>query len=100
MNFARVFTGFEEQVQRGNVEKMKGSHNYFDPMKLTAGMRDVYPKPDLDDNYLGDGYPLCGDLPERAFLTEGARYEFVGYNDKPQTLILSETSKLFAALCR
>lgn len=37
-----------------------------------ADWHDVYPKPDLDGNFLGDGYPLCSDLPAGTFLAPGA----------------------------
>lgn len=38
---------------------------------LKARWHDVYPKPDLDGNFLGDGYPLCSDLPPAYFLSQG-----------------------------
>ena len=78
MNFARVFTGFTRQPMRSNIERMKGG-NKVDPMRMVGRWHDRYPKPDLYGGYLGDGYPLCSDLPARAFLAKGARYEFVGY---------------------
>merc|ERR550534_2601676 len=78
MTFARVFTGFDEQQTRGNIEKVRGNRNYIDPMQMKAVWHDVYPKSDLDGNYLGDGYPLCSDVPAGAFLAKGAKYIYLG----------------------
>ena len=69
-------------------------------MQMKADWHDAYPKMDLDGNYLGDGYPLCEDLPQDAFLSSGARFEFLsshyGSND---ALILDSASPLYQALC-
>ncbi|CAK0794555.1 unnamed protein product [Prorocentrum cordatum] len=98
-SFARVFTGFSEQPPRLNIEEMRGSRNFVDPMYMNGAWHDVYPKMDLDGNYLGDGYPLCSDLPLRGFLLKGARYRFVGYAYSGADLIvLSPNSSLYAAL--
>jgi hypothetical protein len=32
----------------------------------------------LYSGYLGDGYPLCEDLPEKAFLRKGATFVYLG----------------------
>merc|ERR1719478_1251867 len=47
MDFARVFTGFDEQLTRANIETNKGRKNTIDPMRMRATWHDVYPKPDL-----------------------------------------------------
>ena len=52
MDFARIWTGFNRQSMRGNIEARNGaaSGNYLDPMTITASDRDVWPKvivPDL-----------------------------------------------------
>jgi len=100
MNFARVFTGFDEQLPRANIEKMKGSQNQIDPMRMRAEWHDVYPKPDLQGNYLGDGYPLCADLPVQSFLLKGAKYRFLGFTyDGSNALVLAQESGLYGALC-
>jgi len=100
MNFARVMTGFDEQLPRANVEKMEGSGNKIDPMRMRPKRHDVYPKPDLDGNFLGDGYPLCSDLPTRGFLSQGAKYEFIGYKyDGSDVLVVNQESDLYGALC-
>eukprot|EP00928_Gymnodinium_smaydae_P088684 TRINITY_DN72747_c0_g1_i1.p1 TRINITY_DN72747_c0_g1~~TRINITY_DN72747_c0_g1_i1.p1 ORF type:complete len:1837 (+),score=303.59 TRINITY_DN72747_c0_g1_i1:299-5512(+) len=100
MNFARVFTGLLRQRFRANFEVQKGNHNFIDPMQMSGARHDIYPKPDLNGNYLGDKYPLCSDLPRKSFLSAGARYEFIGFasSDK-DALVLAKTSPLYKALC-
>ena len=99
MNFARVFTGFDEQGARGNVEHVEGKVNVIDPMLLRAEWRDVYPKPDLLGGYLGDGYPLCSEQPAQGFLQQGAKYHFVGHAFEGEALTLAADSALYKALC-
>jgi uncharacterized protein (DUF1800 family)/uncharacterized protein (DUF1501 family) len=101
MNFARVFTGFQESPFRTNIEVRNGNDNRVDPMWMDAKRHDRYPKPDLDGNYLGDGYPLCSDVPSGAFLAKGARYEFLGrtFAGEEEPLVLEDNSLLYAALC-
>jgi hypothetical protein len=40
----------------------------------------------LDHNYIGDGYPLCNDLPEKHFLKKGAKFRLLGSNPNPELL--------------
>jgi hypothetical protein len=42
--------------------------------------RDLFPKTNLYDGHLGDGYPLCADLPDRHFLSKGARWSYIGHS--------------------
>ena len=99
MNFARVFTGFDEQSRRDNIERA-GGRNFIDPMRINARWHDVYPKPDLDGNFLGDGYPLCSDLPPAYFLLQGAKFEFLGHTYQGSDVLnLDSTSQLFQKLC-
>ncbi len=64
--------------------------------------------------YIGDGYPLCVDLPERAFLKKGAGYRYLGNSPLPELmsdpsqfatdktikrLVLSTSSHLYRKLC-
>ncbi|CAJ1350015.1 unnamed protein product [Effrenium voratum] len=99
MNFARVFTGFDEQPRRDNIE-FAWNNNLIDPMRIVARWHDAYPKPDLDGNFLGDGYPLCADLPTGYFLRAGAKYEFIGHSYAGSDVLnLTESSLLFARLC-
>lgn len=99
MNFARVFTGFDEQAERGNIEHVEGKSNMIDPMQMRAEWHDVYPKPKLDGGYLGDGYPLCSEQLNSNFLQEGAKYRFLGYEHSGQALVLAAASPLYQKLC-
>ena len=77
VEYARVWTGFKQPGKRGNIE-MRFSGNNIDPMLLDALWRDSLPKLGLDGFYIGDGLPLCSDLPERHFLRKGATYILLG----------------------
>ena len=82
VTLSRAWTGHALQPPRGNIENIDGGatggRNYVDPMRLMPHWRDPFPKLDLHDTYIGDGYPLCVDLPSRAFLRRGAKYEYLG----------------------
>eukprot|EP00928_Gymnodinium_smaydae_P027006 TRINITY_DN2102_c0_g1_i1.p1 TRINITY_DN2102_c0_g1~~TRINITY_DN2102_c0_g1_i1.p1 ORF type:complete len:1927 (+),score=287.17 TRINITY_DN2102_c0_g1_i1:97-5877(+) len=103
MNFARVFTGFLAEPRRTNIEPaFTAGYNFIDPMRMHPKLHDAYPKQKLKGSgFLGDGYPLCKDLPQRAFLSPGAKYIFMGKNDgsASDVLKLRSRSKLFKALC-
>ena len=75
--YAQVWTGFISQMPRGNSED-PGYDNLVDPMYIEAEFRDRFPKMGLDGVYIGDGYPLCSDLPQKHFLTQGAKYRLIG----------------------
>ena len=75
MSLSRAWTGFNLQPRRGNME---GFHNRIDPMRIEATWRDRFPKSDTTWGYIGDYYPLCEDLPDKAFLKKGATYKFLG----------------------
>ena len=90
----------------------------MDPLLLYGRQyRDLMPKRGLDGLYVGDQYPLCYDLPERAFLRKGAKYRAVGGSPKShmlqyrseleektttldQFVTLDEGSDLYNALCQ
>eukprot|EP00945_MAST-04E_sp_MAST-4E-sp1_P002536 g2536.t1 len=76
VSFARIWTGFDRVLQRSNVEHQVGvnSKNFFDPMQIKPDWRDSLPKRALDKGFIGDGYPLCSDLPKLEFLAPGAEY--------------------------
>jgi hypothetical protein len=81
--FAKVWTGFDYQVFRGNVEKpLFGARpNYIDPTVLKSDWRDRSPKTKLGAGYIGDkNYPLCAELPVGHFLRKGATYRYLGAN--------------------
>lgn len=110
MSYARAWTGFERQNYfRGNVEM-----DFRDPMTINREKRDLYPKTDLQGGYIGDGYPLCADLPDRDFLRKGATYLALGSRSSPEQqhdpdswegdsnilrLGLDPSSPLYAKLC-
>ena len=103
MNFARVFTGFRTQAFRSNTEASRALPpvNLIDPMFMQASQHDGYPKRDLDGNYLGDGFPLCSDMPAGFFSQKGSNYEFLGYTSvASDSFTVDPDSPLYQALCR
>ena len=87
MTFARAWTGFNRPATRTNLESPAGwgsSTNQIDPSSMTEGHRDQLPKTNLYDGYLGDGFPLCADLPPKAFLRKGATYRYLGASPRMQ----------------
>jgi len=76
-NFARAWTGFFARAKRNTADETES--NVFDPMVLDPEYRDDLPKTKLKSSgYIGDKYPLCGDLPPQHFLTKGAKYVYTG----------------------
>jgi Protein of unknown function (DUF1800) len=88
VEYARAWTGFQARRYRGNIEMPLWNH--VDPMKINEGTRDVFPKMGLDRKYIGDGYPLCSDLPEKAFLKAGATYRLLGSTSLPELVTIPE----------
>jgi hypothetical protein len=112
--YARVWTGFESQFMRGNTESVWS--NQIDPMQIILEYRDWYPKMGLNRQYIGDGWPLCADLPDQHFLKKGATYRLLGRTPRPElvkdaelwetdplamyfTLSANGSNSLFAKLC-
>eukprot|EP01043_Picozoa_sp_COSAG02_P000106 COSAG02_NODE_2_length_75708_cov_87.013953_9_plen_2901_part_00 len=83
MNFARLWTGFVAPRPRNNKEDRweNGDENIQDPMGLQPRWRDPWPKTDLFGGHIGDGTPVCSDLPEQMFLRPGATYVYRGYTE-------------------
>ena len=112
--YARVWTGFTQQGPRGNVEERERGNNSIDPMKIRMNWRDHYPKMGLKGKYIGDGFPLCSDLPSDTFLRKGAKWRLLGKakNSDDQNLlrhdensdvavtILGPSSVLLKKLCK
>ena len=108
MSFAKVWTGSDRQMSRGNMESKTGigANNLVDPVQLKPEWRDYFPKTSLDRDYLGDGYPLCLELPKRSFLSRGATYRFTNqvpiegneYSPRPR-FTPKKTSALYKVLC-
>ena len=78
MEYARVWTGFRKQNRRGNIDD--AVNNRIDPMGIEPTWRDAFPKMGLGKQYVGDGYPLCADMPQQHFLKRGAKYILLGYS--------------------
>jgi len=108
-DFSRVWTGFDVQPWRGNLESSDGieSVNYIDPLRIRSNggswddvagtWRDAFPKMDLHAGYLGDAYPICKQLPRRHFLRKGARFSYLGHSPSPKLQHVgtsSDSSKL------
>ena len=84
-------------------------------MRILPEWRDSFPKLGLDQTYVGDGLPLCSDLPDRHFLRKGAAYILLGsiptpqYHDEPsewasdvnvlRPQLDSQNSQLYQKLC-
>jgi hypothetical protein len=84
--YARMWTGFVEQYNRGNIEQ-GASSNQVDPMIINMlEYRDVFPKMGLNRRYIGDRYPLCADLQVDHFHKDGAKYLLLGKNPRPDLL--------------
>ena len=74
MSYARAWTGFNYQnYRRGNVESDAYAGEKIDPLVITRETRDVFPKIDMNGGYIGDGFPLCEDLPDRMHLRKVRR---------------------------
>jgi hypothetical protein len=86
-----------------------GDTNFIDPNTVRVDDRDRFPKVNLYDQYLGDGFPLCSDLPSRGFLRAGARYRRTFTFDETTSawfavtnapsIVLGSGSRLARALC-
>ncbi|KAL7541680.1 LOW QUALITY PROTEIN: hypothetical protein ACHAXR_011131 [Thalassiosira sp. AJA248-18] len=83
-------------------------------VEINAGARDVYPKTNLQDGYIGDHVALCEDLPDKHFLKKGATFRALGSKPMPKMqsdmsdwyenpdfkrLQLLPSSPLYAKLC-
>lgn len=114
VDYARAWTGFDQQLHRDNIENWSGNlnQNNIDPMFIQKDWRDTFPKLGLRNRYVGDGYPACWDLPPQDFLRKGARYLYLGQDpmgklngdstyvrNYPVMTLNATSSKLFQALC-
>ena len=84
-SFARTWTGFAPdssgRYRRSNIvtaDRAGARAVDSDPLIINARDRDAGPKLDLYDGYIGDGYPMCVDLPKRPFLRKGFKYHYRG----------------------
>jgi hypothetical protein len=95
------WTGFNKQSPRANMEQTilhtqstSDGISYFnaiDPMYINGKYRDTNPKRTPTRGYIGDGSPLCVDLPKQAFLKTGAHYRYRGSNSNYDKLMGHES---------
>lgn len=57
-------------------------------MKIDPRLRDQFPKMGLYGQHVGDGYPLCRDLPKHHYLKKGAKYRLMGYSPQVELGII------------
>ena len=86
LELSRVWTGFDQQPARGNIENPGGdnSYNHIDPLWVQPTWRDSFPKLALHGRHIGDSYPACWSLPKLHFLRKGARYHYLGEDPTPK----------------
>lgn len=82
--FARAWTGFRRHNLRFNKDGWFWTSNRMDIMALEGRWRDPFPKLGLDETFIGDGYPICSELPQHHFLRKGAEYRLVGSQDRSE----------------
>jgi uncharacterized protein (DUF1501 family) len=78
-NFGRAWTGFRKAAPRNNIEATVPGDSNMDPMDLQPRWRDPFPKTDVRGGHIGDGVPVCADLPDKMFLRKGATYVYRGW---------------------
>lgn len=78
--YAKVYVGLRDQLRRGNIETRI---NEIDPLRIETSWKDKFPKLGLNSQFIGDGYPLCSDLPVQHFLKKGATYRILGAKANP-----------------
>ena len=83
---SRAWTGFEVRPDRGNTEPdSRGDRpSFIDAMLIRGDWRDPFPKTNMIGGYVGDGLPVCSELPERAWLRQGAAWSYLGASPCPQ----------------
>lgn len=84
MSFSIAWTGFSQQLERGNIDSV--GKRLIDPMQIEAEWRDIFPKTNLYGGYKGDTYPLFVDLPSKSFLPIGATYCLLGSSRLPELM--------------
>ena len=118
MAFAKVWTGYNRQPLRANIQtfavRQNKAHNLVDPLAMNALDRDRFPKTKLGGGHLGDHFPLCTHMPKQHFLRKGAQYRYHGPvsmlgeahdnvkgspNIRPHFTPSAQQSELYTALC-
>jgi hypothetical protein len=67
MEYVLLLTGFTRRNRSRHIEDQYIA-NVIDPMLIDIELRDVYSKMGLNRWYIGDGYPLCSDIPKGCLL--------------------------------
>lgn len=115
MSYARSWTGFGGRYKRGGTSTSdRRGDDSLDPMRIIASSRDLFPKSDLNEGFIGDrSAPLCSDLPSGHALRKGAAWTLLGSSPVPRlqedrddwgpqlkrSLELDPASPLFNKLC-
>lgn len=82
-------------------------------MLIDSNRKDHFPKLGLGNKYVGDGYPLCLDLPDQHWLKAGSNFRLLGsspvpdlltepdpwFGAAPKRITLNEASQLASILC-
>lgn len=74
---------FIEPGLSSSISAWKTLGNFVDPMELVAERRDRFPKKSIRGGYIGDGLPLCSELPEKHWTRKGATWRLLGNDPKP-----------------
>jgi len=118
VSYSRAWTGFQQAKERGGASSgSDGDHSdetSLDPMWIDIKKRDLFPKSNLLDGFIGDKVALCANLPAKHFLRKGATYQLLGGNGKPElhddpsswtvsadykSLEIESSSPLYSKLC-
>ncbi len=115
MSYARAWTGFVGNYKRGGTSTSdRRGDDTLDPMRIDTRARDLFPKSDLNQGFIGDrSAPLCSDLPSGHALRKGATWKLLGSSPEPRlqedrddwgpelkrSLELDPASPLFNKLC-
>jgi len=86
VSYARAWTGFRGSSKRGGTSTSgRRGDDSLDPLNIYAPYRDLFPKSDLNQGFIGDrSVPLCSDLPTGHALRKGAVWSLLGSNPLPQ----------------
>lgn len=82
LTHARAWTGYDLADQRSNIELLR-RENYIDDLVVVPERHNPFPKADLAGGFIGDRYPLCGEV-DASF--GGSFFEHVGAGADAQVL--------------
>ncbi len=64
-NLDSEWTGLRRHYRGDNFKGRWADKHRINPIVVEGARRHQFPKMDLFQNYIGDGYPECNDLPKR-----------------------------------